>query len=77
MNFFVAIPLVFHFNFYVATKNSLSRQNLPQPLVLFVAIEIIFVAIEILLLLVVNSECYVVTGFLCRDRLFFLEMVPC
>ena len=34
--FFVAIPLVLFFNFYVATKNSLSRQNSPQPHVLFV-----------------------------------------
>ena len=47
MNFFVVIPLVFLFNFYVATKNSLSGQNSPQPHVLFVATEIIFVAIEI------------------------------
>ena len=59
---FLFIPLVLFFNFY-ATENSLSQQNSPQPHVLFVATEIIFVAIEVLLLLVVNSECYVVTGF--------------
>ena len=63
MNFFVAIPLVLLFNFYVAIENSLSRQNSPQPHFLFVTIEIIFVAIEILLLFFVNSECNVAIGF--------------
>ena len=55
MNFFVVIPLVLLFNFYIAIENSLSRQNSPQP-------HVLFVAIEIQLLLVVNSGCYAVTG---------------
>ena len=54
MNFFVAIPLVLLFS-------SLSRQRIHLLHVLFAATEIIFVAVEILLLLIVNSECYVMT----------------
>ena len=61
MNFFVTIPLVLLFNFYAAIENSMSRQNSPQPHVLFVATEIIFVATKILLLFVMNSECNVAT----------------
>ena len=63
MNLFVAIPLVFLFNFYVATKNSLSRHKSSQSHVLFIATEIIVVVIGILLLLIMNSECYVAIGF--------------
>ena len=50
MNFFVATPLIFLFNF-------LSRQRIHLLHVLFVAIDIIFLMTKILLLLVVNSEC--------------------
>ena len=77
MNFFVTIPLVLLFNFYVATENSLSRQNSPQPHVLFVATEIIFVITENLLLFVVNFECNVVTRFSLLPQKFFLELASC
>ena len=53
-NFFVAILLVLVFSF-------LSRQGIHLLHVLVVATEIIFVVTEILLLLVVNSKCYVAT----------------
>ena len=75
MNFFVIIPLVLLFNFYVAIENSLSQQNSPQPHVLFVVTKIIFVAIEILLLFIVNSKCNVTTGFSLLRYKFFLELV--
>ena len=74
MNFFVVIPLVFLFNFYVMIENSLSRQNSPQPHVLLVATEITIVAIEILLLFVMNSECNVATRFSFLLQKFFLEL---
>ena len=55
MSFFVSILFVFHFNF-------LLRQRIHLLHALFVATDIIFVTVEILLLLVMNSKCYVAIG---------------
>ena len=67
MNFFVATPLVLLFS-------SLKRQRIHLFHVWFVAIEIIFVTTKILLLLVVNSECYVTTLFSLLRQKFLLEL---
>ena len=56
MNFFVSIPLVLLFNF-------LSRHRIHLHHVLVVTIENFFAATEILLILLVNSECYVAIRF--------------
>ena len=66
MSFFVAILFVLLFN-------SLLRQRIHLLHVLFVMTEIIFVVTEILLLLVVNSQCYVATGFSLLQHKFLLS----
>ena len=60
MSFFVSILFVLLFN-------SLLRQRIHL-------LHVLFVAIEILLLLVVNYECYVATGFSLLRQKFLLEL---